>query len=121
MKSFWSVPLAMALVVAATGLSSAQQPYPTQFANQWTNGCLNSCQTNSLFRGKERLCPSYCGCVVQQAQASVPLEMAMQAEKDLAAKKNTPEVQRVNDVVRQCQTRVLGPAPAGKPTTNVAR
>jgi hypothetical protein len=122
MKSIWSIPLAFALVIAGAGLASAQQPYPTQVTEQWRSSCQSSCQTNQLFRGRERLCPSYCGCIVQEAQASVPLEVVRQAETDLQAKRNnTPAVQRVNRVTNQCQTRVLGAAPAPKPTTNVAR
>ncbi|MCW5746545.1 MAG: hypothetical protein KIT36_10140 [Alphaproteobacteria bacterium] len=110
MRSVWSVPLAVALVVAGAGLVQAQQPYPAQFANQWTNSCLSSCQSNPLYKGRERLCPSYCTCVVQESQASIPIETVMQAERDLQAKNNqSPAVQRMNQVAHRCQARVLPP------------
>lgn len=122
MKSLWSVPLALALVVVGANLAQAQQGYPTQFAEQWRNSCLSSCQTNALFKGRERLCPSYCGCIVQEAQATIPLEMAIQAERDLAAKNNrTPAVQRVSQVTNQCQARTLPQQQPSKPASNVAR
>jgi hypothetical protein len=122
MKSVWSAPMALALVAAAVSAASAQQPYPAQVSEQWRNSCLGSCQTNALFKGRERLCPSYCGCIVQEAQASIPLEVVRQAETDLEAKRsNTPALQRIGQVSNQCQTRVLGRAPSTKPTSNVAR
>jgi hypothetical protein len=59
-----------------------------------------------LYKGRQGLCTAYCTCVVQEAQANVPLEVAMQADKDLAAKNNQSDaVKRVNEVTTQCQSR----------------
>lgn len=113
MKSIWSVPMAVALFVGGVGLAQAQQPYPAQFAERWSSSCMSSCQNNALYKGRPGACQSYCGCVVQEAQASIPLEVAMQADKDMAAKNNKTEaVQRVNQVVHQCQSR-MSSQPAG--------
>jgi hypothetical protein len=113
MKSVWSVPLTLALFVGGAGLAQAQQPYPSQFAERWSSSCMASCQNNTLYKSRPGTCASYCGCVVQEVQAKVPLEVAMQADKDLAAKNNQSEaVQRVNQVVHQCQSRVAAPAPS---------
>lgn len=115
MKSVWSVPLAMALFAGGIGMAQAQQAYPAQFAERWSSACMTSCQNNALYKGKEGMCSSYCGCVVQEAQANIPLEVAMQADKDMAAKNNNTEaVQRVNQVVHQCQSRVTPPSQPGK-------
>jgi hypothetical protein len=115
MKSVWSVPLALALAIAGVGLAQAQQPYPSQFADQWVNSCVSSCQTNDLYKGRQGLCPSYCTCIVQESQTRIPLEVAMQADRDWAAKNYKSEaVQRVSQVAHHCQTRVLPPQPANQ-------
>ena len=59
-----------------------------------------------MYKGREGVCQAYCSCVVEEAQANVPLEVAIQADKDLAAKNNnTPAVQKVGQVTNQCQAR----------------
>jgi hypothetical protein len=115
MRSVWSIPLTFALVIAGTSLAQAQQRYPAQFANQWSNACLESCKGNMLYKGRSGICPSYCTCVLDEAQAKVPLEVAMQADKDLAAKKNDTEaVKKVNEVTLACQSRFQAQMPAGQ-------
>lgn len=112
MRSVWSVPMALALALAA-GAVQAQQAYPSQFANQWMNSCVSSCQSNALYKDRQGICTPYCTCIVQEVQASVPLEVAMQADKDLANKVEKSEaVQRVNQVTHQCQTRFAPQQPA---------
>lgn len=114
MRSVWSVPMALALAITTAGVVQAQQPYPSQFSNQWMNSCVSSCQSNALYKDRQAVCAPYCTCIVQEVQASVPLEVAMQAEKDLANKNNNSEaVQRVNQVTHQCQARF---APQQAPT-----
>lgn len=117
MKSIWSVPLALALAIAGSSLAGAQQQqYPRQFADQWMNSCLSSCQGNTLYKGREGVCSAYCTCIVQEAQANVPLEVALQADKDLAAKKSDTEaVQRVSQVTSQCQSRYAPPQQSQRP------
>ncbi len=107
MRSIWSVPLTIALAIAGASVAQAQTAYPQQFADQWSNACVSSCQSgNTMYKGREGLCTAYCSCILQEAQANVPLEVAMQADKDLAAKKNdTDAVKRVNQVTNQCQSR----------------
>jgi hypothetical protein len=115
MKSVWSIPVAFALVLAGAGLAQAQQRYPAQFANQWSNACQESCKGNSLYRDRAGICPSYCTCVLEEAQAKVPLEVAIQADKDLAAKKNDTEaVKKVNEATLACQSRFQAQKPAGQ-------
>lgn len=115
MRFVWSIPLTFALAIAGSSLAQAQQRYPAQFANQWSNACLQSCKNNALYKGREGICPSYCTCVLEEAQAKVPLEVAMQADKDLAAKKHdTPAVQQVNQVTHACQSRFQAQKPAGQ-------
>ncbi len=114
MKSVWSAALAFALALAGAGLAQAQQPYPSQFADQWLNSCVSSCQSNDLYKGRQGLCPSYCTCIVQESQSSIPLEVAMQADRDWAAKNYKSEaVQRVGKVANQCQARIVPQQPAG--------
>ena len=106
MRSIWSVPLTIALAIGGAGVAQAQQAYPEQFANQWANSCISSCQSNAMYKGRESVCTAYCTCIVQEAQANVPLEVAMQADKDLAAKNNQSDaVKRVNQVTTTCQSR----------------
>ncbi|TXL76030.1 hypothetical protein FHP25_13140 [Vineibacter terrae] len=115
MKPLRSAWLAFALALAGAGLAQAQQPYPSQFADQWINSCVASCKTNELYKARQGLCPSYCTCIVQESQTSVPLEVAMQADRDWAAKNYKSEaVQRVSKVANQCQSRVLPPQPASQ-------
>jgi len=117
MRSVWSVPMAFALALATAGVVQAQQPYPSQFANQWMNSCVSSCQSNALYKDRQGVCAPYCTCIVQEVQASVPLEVAMQADKDLANKVEKSEaVQRVNQVTHQCQTRFAPPQQPAKQT-----
>jgi hypothetical protein len=107
--------MALALVLAGSGLVQAQQAYPAQFANTFSNSCLDSCRSSQGWKGRQGLCPSYCTCMLDQAQASVPLEMAIQADKDWAANnKTSPAVERMKQVSLQCQARVLPPQAAGQ-------
>ena len=106
MRSIWSVPLTIALAIAGVSIAQAQQAYPEQFANQWSNACVSSCQSNAMYKERQGLCTAYCTCILQEAQANVPLEVAMQADKDLAANNNQSDaVKRVNQVTNQCQSR----------------
>lgn len=118
MKSLRAIPLALGLALAGVGMAQAQQPYPKQFADQWSSACLSSCQTNTLYKGREQqTCASYCGCILEEAQANVPLEVAMQADKDLAAKNyQSDAVKRVNQVTNQCQSRFAPQTPPGRQT-----
>jgi hypothetical protein len=109
------------LMVVGAGAAFAQTPqaYPPQFTNQWQNSCMESCKANALYKGREgAVCPSYCGCVIQEVQAKIPLEVAMQADKDMAAKNNESEpVRRVSQLVHQCQARFMPPQPTGQSST----
>jgi hypothetical protein len=109
--------VASVLVVAATmltgfaGMAQAPGSYPTAFSNNMRQHCLDSCRANPQIRGREASCSSFCGCVVDETQRQIPLEVAMEAEKDYTAKQpNSPAVQRVRVVAGQCSGRYF-PAP----------
>lgn len=112
--------MASVLVVAATmltgfaGAAQTPRPYPEAFSNNMRQHCLSSCSTNPQIRGREASCTSYCGCVVDETQRQIPLEVAMEAEKDYTAKQpNSPAVQRVRVVAGQCSGRYFAaPAPS---------
>ena len=115
MRSVQAVTLAFAFALAGSGLAQAQQPYPAQFANSFSNSCLESCRGSAGWKGREALCPSYCTCVIDEAQASVPLEVAIQSDKDWAANnRNSPAVERMRQVSLTCQSRVLPSQPANQ-------
>ncbi len=115
MRFVWSIPLTFALAIAGSSLAQAQQRYPAQFANQWSNSCQESCKGNTLYKDRAGICPSYCTCVLEEVQAKVPLEVAIQADKDLAAKKNDTEaVKKVNEATLACQSRFQAQKPAGQ-------
>jgi hypothetical protein len=111
MKAIASMLVATATMLGGFGVANAQQPYPTAFANNMRQHCLNSCSTNPQIRGREANCSTFCSCFVDEAQRQLPLEVAMEAEKDYTAKQpNSPAVQRVRVVAGQCSGRHF-PAP----------
>jgi hypothetical protein len=115
MRSVQAITLAFVLALAGAGLAQAQQRYPAQFANSFSSSCLESCRTSPGWKGREALCPSYCTCVIDEAQASVPLEVAIQSDKDWAANNRTsPAVERMRQVSLTCQGRVLPPQPVNQ-------
>jgi hypothetical protein len=115
MRSVRAVTVAFALALAGSGLAWAQQPYPAEFANSFSKSCLDSCRTSPGWKGREALCPSYCTCLMDEAQASVPLEVALQSDKDWASNnRNSPAVERMKQVSLTCQSRVLPSQPANQ-------
>ena len=110
--------MASVLVVAATMLTGfagmAQTPaaYPAEFSSNMRQHCLSSCSTNPQIKGREASCGTFCGCVVDETQRQIPLEVAMEAEKDYTNKQpNSPAVQRVRSVAGQCSGRYFPPPP----------
>jgi hypothetical protein len=112
MKVMASVLVAAATLLGGFGVAHAQQSYPASFANNMREHCLSSCSANPQIRGREASCTSFCGCVVEETQRQIPLEVAMEAEKDYTNKQpNSPAVQRVRVVGGQCSGRYFPPVP----------
>lgn len=100
-----------ALIVAVAVPAAAQQPYPASFTSQWQNACLSACQVNPAYAGRQAQCPAYCACVVQSAQASLPLDVVVQANRDVqAGNRGSESVLKLDQVLKGCQARVM---PAG--------
>ena len=106
MKAMVPALIAAVTVLAAFGPAQAQQRYPDAFTANMRQHCLSSCSTNPQIKGREASCSSFCSCFVDEAQRQLPLEVAMEAEKDHQAKQpNSPAVQRVRMVAGQCSGR----------------
>lgn len=96
------------VLVATAGGATAQPSYPAPFIDQWQGACLTSCKANPAYQGREAHCPSYCACVVQAAQASFPMDVVLQANRDLqAGNSGSPSVLKLDHVLKSCQGRVM--------------
>ncbi len=108
MKRLWSALLASGLAAVVAVPAKAQQSYPAMFTSQWQNACLGACGTNPAYKGREANCPAYCACVVHDAQASLPFDVVLQANRDVQSGNGRSEsVQKLDHVLRRCQVRVM--------------
>ena len=108
MKRLRSILSVSTFAVAVAVPAKAQQAYPAPFIGQWQSACLSACRANPAYKGREVNCPSYCACVVREAQASLPLDVVLQANRDLQTGNGKSEaVLKLDQVLKECQGRVM--------------